>query len=71
MQTKVVNVRLPEPLLKQIQRVMKSEGYSSPQEFIKEATRMHLQQKVLSLYGSQQNISGLSKQQRAKLLNTL
>ncbi len=68
METELVNVRLPKRLISQIETIQKIEGYASKQEFVKEATREHIQRKILALFGSDPRIKELSKTQRAVLL---
>ena len=37
-------------LISQIETIQEIEGYASKQEFVKEATREHIQRKILALF---------------------
>ena len=66
--TQLVNVRYPKKVVKEIEVFVKLQGYANKQEFIKEATREHIQRKILQLYGSNPKVKELSKEERARFL---
>jgi Arc/MetJ-type ribon-helix-helix transcriptional regulator len=66
--TKLINVRYPKNVVKDMEVFVKLQGYANKQEFIKEATREHIQRKILQLYGSNPKVKELSKEERARLL---
>ena len=75
MATKLVNVRLPEPLFLQSQEIVQEEGYRNVQELMADTLREHVKeqkkQKALEWlkksFGSVKPMPRLTKEQKEKI----